>query len=136
MQKVIVFGNVGQDPELRRTNDQTAVVNFSLADTERWKDKQGEQQSRTEWFRCKCFGPQAELIAKYVKKGNQLMVIGKMRTSEWEKDGEKRYSTDLAVDNFEFVGSRNDSSNEGYKPPSKPQSESVPAYDEEDIPFN
>ena len=132
MQRIHVVGRVGQDPEMRHTGKGDAVVNFSLADTERWKDKDGNQQNKTEWFRCKCFGKQAEIINMYVKKGEQLAVSGKMRTSEWEKDGERRKTVELVIDGFELISSRD--GGQPSQPPSKPQSASTPEFDE-DVPF-
>ena len=134
MQRVHVVGRLGSDPEGRVTNSGDAVVNFSLADTERWKDKNsGETKSKTEWFRCKCFGRQAEIIKDYVKKGEYLAVSGKMRTSEWEKDGQKRQAVELVIDNFELISARMDG-NSSQSQQATPKSEQATDFDE-DIPF-
>ena len=138
MHKIHIVGRLGNDPELRHTKGGDAVVNFSMADTERWKDKQsGETNSRTEWFRCKCFGRQAEIIAQYVKKGENLAITGKLRTSEWEKEGVKQYTTEIIVDGFELISVRLD----GNQSSSQPQSSGFDSSgggsfdDSSDIPF-
>ena len=131
MHRINIVGRLGNDPELRTTGGGDPVVNFSLADTERWKNKStGETDSRTEWFRCACFGRQAEIIAQYCKKGQNLAVEGKLRTSTYEKDGQTQYKTEVIVSNFELIAPREDAT----MPPSKPQSESAPDL-AEDIPF-
>lgn len=98
-QRVDVMGYVGKDPEVRHLPSGEQVVNFSIAAGERWKDKQtGEQKERTEWFRCTAFGRLSEVISQYVEKGSLIFVSGQMRTREYEdKEGVKRYSTDLIV---------------------------------------
>jgi single-strand DNA-binding protein len=104
------MGNLGQDPELRFMPDGRAVVNISIACTERWKDKAtGEQKENTEWIRAVGFGKRAEIIAEYFKKGSQIYVSGKMRTRSWEKDGAKHYTTEIVIDDFQFCGQRGES---------------------------
>lgn len=97
--KVILVGNVGNDPELRNLPNGNAVANITLATSEQWKDKQtGQAQERTEWHRVSFFGRTAEIVGEYVKKGSQIYVEGKLQTREWEKDGVKRYTTEIVVD--------------------------------------
>ena len=105
--KVILVGNLGADPETRYTPSGTAITTIRIATSESWKDKQtGEAQERTEWHRIKFFGRLAEIAGEYLKKGGQVYVEGKLRTEEYEKDGQKRYSTDIIADEMQMLGSR------------------------------
>lgn len=105
--KVILVGNLGADPETRYTPGGAAITSIRIATSEAWKDKQtGEQQERTEWHRVKFFGRLAEIAGEYLKKGSQVYIEGKLRTEEWEKDGIKRYSTDVIADEMQMLGSR------------------------------
>ncbi|MEH6567187.1 MAG: single-stranded DNA-binding protein [Halopseudomonas sp.] len=97
--KVILIGNVGGDPEVRYMPNGNAVANVTLATTDSWKDKQsGQQQERTEWHRVVFFGRIAEVVGEYARKGSKLYVEGRLQTREWEKDGVKRYTTEIVVD--------------------------------------
>ena len=97
--KVILVGRLGSDPELRSMPNGTAVVNFSLATSESWRDKQtGKQHDRTDWHKIVMFGKIAEIANQYLKKGSQVYIEGKLQTREWEKDGIKRYTTEVLVD--------------------------------------
>ncbi|MEP6485571.1 MAG: single-stranded DNA-binding protein [Rudaea sp.] len=112
--KVILVGNLGADPETRYTPSGTAITSIRIATSESWKDKTtGEQQERTEWHRVKFFGRLAEIAAEYLKKGGQVYVEGKLRTDEYEKDGIKRYSTDIIADEMQMLGSRGGAGGEG-----------------------
>ena len=105
--KVILVGNLGADPETRYTPSGTAITSIRIATSESWKDKQtGEQQERTEWHRVKFFGRLAEIAGEYLKKGGQVYIEGKLRTDEYEKDGVKRYSTDIIADEMQMLGSK------------------------------
>jgi single-strand DNA-binding protein len=105
--KCILVGNLGADPETRYTPSGTAITEIRIATSESWKDKQtGEQQERTEWHRITFFGKLAEIAAEYLKKGGQVYVEGKLRTEEYEKDGQKRYSTKVIADVMQMLGSR------------------------------
>ena len=105
--KVILVGNLGADPETRYTPAGLAITSIRIATSESWKDKQtGEQQDRTEWHRVKFFGRLAEIAGEYLKKGGQVYVEGKLRTDEYEKDGIKRYSTDIIADEMQMLGSK------------------------------
>lgn len=105
--KVILVGNLGADPETRYTPSGTAITTIRVATSESWKDKQtGEQQERTEWHRVKFFGRLAEIAGEYLKKGGQVYVEGKLRTDEYEKDGVKRYSTDIIADEMQMLGGK------------------------------
>lgn len=97
--KVILVGVLGQDPEVKYLGNGNAVCNLSLATSEEWKDKQsGEKKSQTEWHRVVLFGKVAEIAGEYCRKGGQVYIEGKLKTREWEKDGIKRYSTEIVVD--------------------------------------
>lgn len=97
--KVILVGNLGGDPETRYLPNGNAVTNITLATSERWKDKQtGQEQERTEWHRVVLFGRVAEVAGEYLHKGSQVYIEGKLQTREWEKDGVKRYTTEIIVD--------------------------------------
>jgi single-strand DNA-binding protein len=97
--KVILIGNVGGDPEVRYLPNGNAVANITLATSDSWKDKQtGQQQERTEWHRIVFFGRIAEVVGEYVRKGSKMYIEGRLQTREWEKDGVKRYTTEIVVD--------------------------------------
>jgi len=97
--KVILVGTCGQDPEVRYLPNGNAVTNLSLATSEQWTDKQsGQKVERTEWHRVSLFGRLAEIAGEYLRKGSQVYVEGKLQTREWEKDGIKRYTTEIVVD--------------------------------------
>ena len=114
--KVILVGNVGNDPETRYTPQGSAVTKLSLATSESWKDKQtGQQQERTEWHRVVFFNRLAEIASQYVRKGGKLYIEGSLRTSSWEQDGIKRYATDIIANEMQMLDSRQDSG-QGYNP--------------------
>ncbi|RMO18195.1 hypothetical protein ALQ45_00114 [Pseudomonas amygdali pv. morsprunorum] len=97
--KVILVGTCGQDPEVRYLPNGTAVTNLSMATSEQWTDKQsGQKVEKTEWHRVSLFGKIAEIAGEYLRKGSQVYIEGKLQTREWEKDGIKRYSTEIVVD--------------------------------------
>ena len=112
--KVILVGNLGADPETRYTPSGTAITSIRIATSESWKDKQtGEQQERTEWHRVEFFGRLAEIAGEYLKKGRQVYVEGRLRTDEYEKDGVKRYSTKIVADEMQMLGGREGGGGEG-----------------------
>ena len=104
-------GFIGQDPELKHFPDGTAVVNFSVADSQRWKDKKtGEMKERTEWMRFVATGRRAEIIAEYFTKGSEILITdSQFRNREYEKDGVKHYTSEFFVNGFEFCGRKSDS---------------------------
>lgn len=136
--KVIVIGNLGQDPETRYMPSGSAVTNLRVATNESWKDKQtGEQKDRTEWHSVAMFGRLAEIAAEYLRKGSQVYIEGKLRTRKWQdKDGNDRYTTEIIADEMQMLGSRS-----GGGAPAMSSSESTPppkasADDfDDDIPF-
>lgn len=107
MNKVILIGRLGKDPELKQLSDNNAVCGVSMATSEKHKDKSGQVVESTEWHNLTFWGTQAETIAKFCTKGSQLMVEGKIKTESYEnKDGQKVYSTKIVVYQFEFLGSK------------------------------
>ncbi len=106
--KVIIIGNLGQDPETRYMPSGSAVTNLRVATNESWKDKQtGEQKDRTEWHRVAMFGRLAEIAAEYLRKGSQVYIEGKLRTRKWQdKDGNDRYTTEIVADEMQMLSGR------------------------------
>jgi len=103
--KVILVGRLGQDPEVRYTSNGGAVANFSIATNESWTDKQGQKQERTEWHRIVVWGKLGELCGQYLSKGRQAYIEGRLQTREWnDKDGNKRYTTEIVAQNIQFLG--------------------------------
>ena len=103
--KVILVGNLGKDPEVRHTPNGQAVANFSIATSEAWTDKGGQKQERTEWHRIVAWGKLAELCGKYLAKGRQCYIEGKLQTRAWDdKDGGKRYTTEVVANTVQFLG--------------------------------
>ena len=117
--KVILVGTCGQDPEVRYLPNGNAVTNLSLATSEQWTDKQtGQKVEKTEWHRVSMFGKVAEIAGEYLRKGSQVYIEGKLQTREWEKDGIKRYTTEIVVDmqgTMQLLGGRpqGDQQNQG-----------------------
>jgi len=105
--KVILVGNLGADPETRYTASNDAVANIRVATTETWKDKNGEKQERTEWHTVVFFGKLAEIVGEYLKKGRQVYVEGSLRTRKWQdKSGQDRYTTEIVASDMKMLGSR------------------------------
>lgn len=112
--KVILIGNLGQDPELRYTGSGTAVCNFSLATTESYKDRDGNQVENTEWHRIVAWARLAEICGEYLKKGRQVYIEGQLQTRQWEdKDGNTRYTTEIKAREMQMLGGRDDNSGGG-----------------------
>lgn len=107
--KVILVGNLGKDPETRFLPDGKAVTNFSIATTESWKDKSsGEKMEATEWHRISVFGRLAEVCGEYLRKGSQVYIEGRIKTRKYEKDGQDHYVTEIMCDQMRMLGSRPD----------------------------
>ena len=105
--KVILVGNLGANPEMRFTQGGQAVANLRIATTERWTDKNGQKQEATEWHRVVVWGKQAEIMGQYLTKGRQVYIEGKIRTRQWQdQQGQKRYSTEVVAQNIQMHGSR------------------------------
>ena len=106
LNKVILIGNLGRDPETRYLPNGDAVANISVATTETWKDKGGEKQEKTEWHRVTLYRRLGEIAGEYLKKGSQVYIEGRIEYREYEKDGVKRYSTDIIASEMKMLGSR------------------------------
>ncbi len=136
--KVILVGNLGRDPEVRSTTSGQQVATFSLATSRRWKDRDGNRQEQTEWHNIVCWGRQAEVAGQYLTKGKQIYVEGRLQTRSWDdkQSGEKKYKTEVVCDNFQMLGSRGEATAGGSSGDSEfasaPQG---PAEDDDDIPF-
>jgi single-strand DNA-binding protein len=147
--KVILIGNLGADPELRQTQSGMAVANLRLATTDNRKDRDGNRQERTEWHRIVAFGRTAELCGQYLSKGRQVYIEGRLQTRSWDdRDGNKRYSTEIVADNVTFLsggdrsggGGGGGGDQGGYQsaPPSNPapaRPDAPPPEDDDDLPF-
>lgn len=123
--KVLLIGNVGRDPETKYLPNGDAVTSVSLATSEKWKDKAGKPQESTQWHRVSFFRKLAEIAGEYVKKGSQIYVEGRIEYREWEKDGAKRYSTEIVADRMQMLGGK----------PSGDKPDRKVAYDDLDAPF-
>ena len=127
--KVIIVGNLGQDPEARFTPQGTAVTNLSIATNESWKNQEGQTQDRTEWHRVVLYGKMAETASEYMRKGSMVYVEGRLRTKEWEDQNQnKRKTTEVMCDNFTMLGRRGDNQ------PSQ-NSRPEPSAEDDDLPF-
>lgn len=134
LNKVILIGNLGNDPEVRTLDNGNQLANFSLATSETYTNKNsGEKVTNTEWHRCVAYGKPAEIIGKYTKKGSKLYVEGSIHTRSWEdNNGEKRYSTEIKVREFKFLSSVG----EGNAPaPAAPAAPNFTEEEEDDLPF-
>ena len=140
--KVVLVGHLGGDPETRFLPSGAAVANFNLATNESWKDTNGEFQDKTEWHRCVMFGKSAELAGDLLKKGQLAYIEGKLQTRNWEdKDGVKRYTTEVVCDMFSMLGRKIDSSdvqerpkaNENQDSPASENQDST--FEDDDLPF-
>ena len=130
--KVILVGNLGRDAETRYVASGTAVAKFSLACTEKWRDKSGESKERTEWVTVELWGKRAEGLAEYLTKGSQVYVEGKLQTDEWDdKDGNKRKMTKVRADDIVLLGGKR---REAAEPKVQPAAATA-GPDEDDIPF-
>ncbi|MFT5782553.1 MAG: single-strand DNA-binding protein [Pseudomonas sp.] len=140
--KVILVGTCGQDPETRYMPNGNAVTNLSLATSEQWTDKQtGQKVEKTEWHRVSLFGKVAEIAGEYLRKGSQVYIEGKLQTREWEKDGIKRYTTEIVVDmqgTMQLLGGRpegsGDSAPRQQRPQTQPQREQAPREPQQQAP--
>lgn len=146
LNKVMLIGNLGRDPEIRYMPSGDAMANLNIATTDTWKDKGGEKQERTEWHRVIMFGKQAEIAGEYLKKGSQIYIEGRLQTRKWtDKSNVERYTTEIVADRMQMLGGR--SGGGSYDPPAERdhdyQSQSTPSaksntgFDdmEDDIPF-
>lgn len=140
--KAVIVGTLGQDPEIRYTGDGKACASLSVATSEQWKDKTtGEKKESTEWHRISAFGRLAEIMGEYLHKGSQVYIEGKIKTRKWQdKEGNDRYTTEIHAFEMQMLGGRGDSQPEQQ---SAPQQQSTPqptggieeGFDDSDIPF-
>lgn len=141
--KVILIGNLGRDPEVRSTPSGQPVASFTLATSRRWRDKGGQKQEQTEWHNIVVWGKQAEIAGQYLTKGKQIYIEGRLQTRSWDdkNSGEKKYRTEIVCDNFQMLGSRG---GDFESPGAGSSSHSGPSYDDgggdfgsndDDIPF-
>lgn len=134
--KVILVGNLGKDPEIRHLDNGIAVANFSLATTESYTNKQGERVNQTEWHNVVLWRGLADVAEKYLKKGNSIYVEGKINTRKWEdKEGVTRYSTDIIADKMTMLGSKSDNSNSTATAVSPAESSPTKSSGNDDLPF-
>jgi len=128
--KAIIIGSVGKDPEVRATASGDCIVNLSVATSESWKDKQGNKQESTEWHRVSAFGKLAEIIRDYVVKGSKVYIEGKIKTRKWQdKDGKDQYTTEIVANELQMLDSKGEKS-----APAKQQEQAPPMF-EDSIPF-
>ena len=127
-----VIGNVGREPEMRYTTSGTAVCDFSVAINSSWKDGDGELHESVEWVNVVAWKRLAEICGEYLKKGAPVFVSGRAQTSSWEKDGVKRYKTELVADNMILLGQKGDTDSSA-RP--EPGTDAPPAPDKDDLPF-
>ena len=140
--KVILIGTLGKDPELRYAQSGSALANVSVATNESWKDKNGEKQERTEWHRVKFFGRLAEIAGEYLKKGSQVYIEGSLRTEKYtDKAGVEKYSTDIIANEMQMLGGkpegqRQDAPRGGGHGKTAPEPNAPPSdFTDDDIPF-
>ncbi|HYX32608.1 MAG TPA: single-stranded DNA-binding protein [Oligoflexus sp.] len=140
--KVILVGNLGKDPELRYTQSGIAFCSISLATAEHWTDNSGQRQEKTEWHRITVWKKQAENCAKYLRKGSSAYVEGRLQTRSWDDHGQKRYSTDIVAESVKFLGQAqakdgrsNQQSNFVPPPASDPYENYSPPASLDDVPF-
>jgi single-strand DNA-binding protein len=137
--KVILVGNLGADPQIRYTPQGTAVANFSLATTERFTNKNGERESRTEWHRIVAWGRLAEICNEYLKKGKQIYIEGRIQTRQWDdKDGNKKFTVEIIAQNMVMLGRAGDAGDVGaqeFQADEEATQETAAAGNEDDLPF-
>ncbi len=135
--KVILIGNLGADPEVRYTPGGSAVANFRIATTEEWKDKEtGEKQTRTEWHRIVAWGRLGEICGEYLHKGRQVYIEGRLQTREWEdRDGNRRFTTEVVAQTMQMLGPAGKGAAAESMGERFPVEEPIDTPDEDDIPF-
>jgi len=137
--KVILVGNLGANPEVRYTQGGQTVANLRIATTERWTDKSGQKQEATEWHRVVVWGRQAEIVSQYLTKGRQVYIEGRIRTRQWQdQSGQKRYSTEVVAQNVQMLGSRGERGPDDTAatvPPDDTATADFGAGPDDDIPF-
>ena len=136
LNKVMVIGNLGADPELRYTANANAVANFSVASNREYTTDDGEHHKETEWFRVVTWNKLAESCSQYLRKGRQVYVEGRLQTRSWEApDGQTRYMTELIAERVQFLGSPRDAVDEGAPPPAAPPPAAAAVVEDDELPF-
>ena len=142
LNKVILIGNLGKDPEVRSLPSGQPVATWTMATSRRWRDKNRQKQEQTEWHQIVCFGKQAEIAGQYLQKGKQICVEGRIQTRSWDdrNTGEKKYRTEIVCDNFQMLGQRGgdfEAPGAGAAPSAGPSYDEggVGEVEEDDIPF-
>ena len=135
LNRVMLIGRLGKDPEIKYSQNGMAVCNFSMATSENWTDKQGEKQERVEWHRVCVFGKQAEILEKYLQKGSQVYIEGRLQTRSYDKEGQTHYTTEVVVTGFTFLGGGQQSGGQQQTRPAGNQGGYRPPPDDGDIPF-
>ncbi len=133
--KVILIGNVGADPEIKYLDNGTTIANLSLATTDYWKDKDGVKKDKTEWHNIVIFGKLAEIAEKYVMKGSKLYVEGSINYESYEKDGVKKYATKIKVREMRFIGRNSENGNNQSSENNITASDASTSNESDDIPF-
>ncbi len=137
--KVILVGNLGKDPEVRHTQGGSAVATFSIATNESWNNREGQREERTEWHRVVVFGKLADICGQYLKKGKQVYIEGRLQTRSWDdRDGNKRYTTEIVASNMTMLGRPGEGPSDSYAPPIQEEQFSGGAPsgpEDDDIPF-
>lgn len=135
--KAILIGNLGKDPELRYTPGGKAVASFSLATSERWTNQEGQKQENTTWHNIVAWGKQAEVMKEYLSKGKQVYIEGRIQNRSYDdKEGNKKYISEIVVQNFSFIGSRDSGGSSRPLPEEAAVHQSAPAAEgEDDLPF-
>lgn len=138
--KAIILGNLGNDPDMRYTSSGSAVANITIATSETWKDKEsGEKQEKTEWHRVSAFGKLAEIIGEYLRKGSQVYIEGRIQTRKWQdKDGNDRYTTEIIANELQMLGGKNNNDEQPQQNATPQDSSPAVASNDfdDDIPFN
>jgi len=136
LNKVMLIGRLGQDPELKYTQSGVAVVNFSLATGLKWKDQEGNYQEKTEWHNVKAWRGLAETCSNYLKKGSKAYVEGRLETSSWEDENKKKhYKTEVIIDDLIMLDAKGDSTGNNSSQVSAPTSGSKSSASDDDLPF-
>ena len=134
--KVILLGNLGRDPEVRFTQGGTPVANFTMATTDRWSDPSGEKKEKTEWHRIVVWGKQAEIAGEYLRKGRPVFIEGSLQTREWtDREGNKRYTTEVRAQRLQLLGRPDDRGAAAGGPPADEALEPSGRIADDDIPF-
>lgn len=135
LNKAMLIGNLGKDPEIKYTPEGLAIAKFSMATKEQWKDKDGQKQDKTEWHNIVAFGKLAEICGEYLAKGKQVYIEGRIQTRSWDdKDGNKKYTTEIVANTMQMLG-KADASSKGATVSEENAVVSEPSHTEDDVPF-